>query len=61
MRHLHNFEIKTDQIMLSRETESNYRTADPSLTSQPSSTSGNHMSVAAKAGEMQIFSSDFLS
>ena len=46
--------------MLSRETDSNYRTADPSLTSQPSS-SGAHMSVAAKAGEMQIFSSDFLS
>ena len=48
--------------MLGREIEGNYRTVDPGINTQPPSAhSGSHMSVAAKAGEMQIFSSDFLS
>jgi len=41
--------------------DSNFRTGEQTLTTQPSSQSNQYMSVAAKAGEMQIFSADILS
>ncbi len=51
--------------MYVRETESNYHTAEPNLNvtgnGVSQSSGGAYMSVAAKAGEMQIFSSDILS
>ena len=46
--------------MFSRESESTYRMTEPNTSAQ-SNGQFNQMSVAAKAGEMQIFSTDILS